>query len=334
MVTIRFFHEIYGNVHELPDEGPFPYERTLQEFFEKHLRTLTDIHFLASEYSTGKRHGRRIDTLGIDEAGRPVVIEYKRSQDDNVINQGLEYLDWLEDHHADFRELVRKTLGNDRDVDCGNPRLVCIASEFPSRDTVAARECKRPVDLMRYRRYGEAFIALELVYGGDTGKSAPGPDVRSRRPVGKEQTAVKPLKVKPGPDDDSQGPDYSIYEPWNKTSEETRTLFRKVKTLVESLGSVRTDAFKSEMSFKCLEATGHQTVIAYILNMYSRNVGIRLGVAEKHVRHLPSEALGFTQPVHKGSYRAFTIRDDQDIRKAEPLLRAAYNSLSMRSEPR
>ena len=78
MATIRFFHEIYGNVHELPDRGTFPYERGLQDFFEKHLRTLTGVEFLVSEYSTGPRHRRRIDTLGIDEASRPVVVEYKR----------------------------------------------------------------------------------------------------------------------------------------------------------------------------------------------------------------------------------------------------------------
>ena len=35
-----------------------PYERGLQEFFEKYLRTLTGVDFLASEYSTGQRHGR------------------------------------------------------------------------------------------------------------------------------------------------------------------------------------------------------------------------------------------------------------------------------------
>ena len=74
MAPTRFFHEIYGNVHELPDRGPFRYERELQEFFEKHLHTLTGVEFLASEHPTGPRHGRRIDTLGIDGAGRPVVV--------------------------------------------------------------------------------------------------------------------------------------------------------------------------------------------------------------------------------------------------------------------
>ena len=96
MESIRFFHEIYGDVHELPDGGSFPYEGGLQEFFEKYLRTLTGVDFLASEYSTGQRHGRRIDTLGIDGAGRPVLIEYRRRQDENVINLGLDYLAWLD----------------------------------------------------------------------------------------------------------------------------------------------------------------------------------------------------------------------------------------------
>jgi len=79
MAPTRFFNNIDGNVHELLERGPYRYERELQEFFERHLHTLTGVEFLASEYSTG-RHGRRIDTLGIDGAGRPVVVEYKRRQ--------------------------------------------------------------------------------------------------------------------------------------------------------------------------------------------------------------------------------------------------------------
>ena len=162
MATIRFFHEIYGNVHELPDGGPFPYERGLQEFFEKHLRTLTGVEFLDSEYSTGPRHSRRIDTLGIDGAGRPVVVEYKRRQDENVINQGLDYLAWLEDHRAEFRELVREKLGDGRikDIDFTTPRLLCVASEFLRQDRIAAENSRRRIELLRYRRYGEGVALL------------------------------------------------------------------------------------------------------------------------------------------------------------------------------
>ena len=50
------------------------------------LDSYPEIRFLATEYSTGVNHGGRIDTLGIDENGSPVIIGYKRSMNENVIN--------------------------------------------------------------------------------------------------------------------------------------------------------------------------------------------------------------------------------------------------------
>ena len=329
MGDIRFFHEIYGNVHELPDGGGFPYERELQEFFERHLRTLTGIDFLDSEYSTGQRHSRRIDTLGIDGAGRPVVIEYKRRQDENVINQGLDYLDWLEDHQAEFRELVREKFGDGRvtDIDFKTPRLLCIAGEFLRQDEIAARDSRRRIDLLRYRRYGDAFVALEWVHGGEAVERTPRPAVSPPRIAGKEQAAVASRPVGSSVGVASEDPDYSVYDPWNKTSDGTRTLFRELKTLVESLGSVRTDAFKSEMSFKCMAAPDNkQPVVAYV-QLRIRN-GLRVSIQEKHLRDIPLED-GFTRSCDGGRYREITIRDGEHIRRAEPLLRAAYNSLSV-----
>ena len=169
MAAPRFFHEISGNLHELPERGPFRSERELQEFFEKHLHTLTRVEFLESEYSTGQRHRRRIDTLGIDDAGRPVVVEYKRRLDENVINQGLDYLAWLDDHRAEFRELVRKRLGDGRvtGIDFTAPRLLCIAAGFPRQDQIAAENSRRRIDLLVYRRFGDAFVALEWAHGGE-----------------------------------------------------------------------------------------------------------------------------------------------------------------------
>lgn len=64
-------------------------EKSLQTTIEHNLEMFLGVKFLASEYSTGKSHGGRIDTLGIDENNAPVIIEYKRSINENVINQGL-----------------------------------------------------------------------------------------------------------------------------------------------------------------------------------------------------------------------------------------------------
>ena len=205
MATIRFFHEIYDNVHELQDQGPFPYERGLQEFFEKHLRTLTGVEFLDSEYSTGQRHSRRIDTLGIDGDGRPVVVEYKRHQDEDVINQGLDYLACLEDHQAEFRELVREKLGDGRvrNIDFRTPRLLCIAGDFLRQDRIAARDSRRRIELLRYRRYGDAYVALEWVYGGEAIEPAP------PRPV-QRNAAVAHRAVRPSDRGAGDDPDLSI----------------------------------------------------------------------------------------------------------------------------
>jgi len=86
-------------------------EKSLQVLLEHNLESILAVKFLRSEYSTGKNHGRRIDTLGIDENLCPVIIEYKRAVNENVINQGLSYLDWLLDHKADFKLLVMDSVG-------------------------------------------------------------------------------------------------------------------------------------------------------------------------------------------------------------------------------
>src|SRR5690349_25098324 len=107
-------------------------ERELQALIERNLETVLGVRFLVSEYSTGKTHGGRIDTLGIDENNSPVIIEYKRSTNENVINQGLYYLDWLLDHRAEFTLLAMKMLGPELEdkIEWTNPRLLCIAGDF------------------------------------------------------------------------------------------------------------------------------------------------------------------------------------------------------------
>lgn len=312
MAPTRFFHEIYGNVHELPDRGPFRYERELQDFFEKHLHTLTGVEFLASEHPTGQLHGRRIDTLGIDGAGRPVVVEYKRRQDQNVINQGLDYLAWLDDHKAEFRELVRKKLGDGRvtDIDFGKSRLLCIAEEFPRQDRIAAENSRRSIELLRYRRYGDAYMALERVYGGDVQGEAV-----DKRP----RPEPEPRPVARG-----QRPDYSIHEPWDKTNEETRTLFHELEKLVNSLGSVQTDVHKNHISFKCTAAPGDRPPVVAYVHVRVRS-GLRVHIHGKHLSAIPLED-GFTRPCH-GGYREIAIRDQEHVRRTEPLLRAAHDDL-------
>lgn len=138
-------------------------EKSVQVLFETNLEALLGVRFLASEFAT--THRGRIDTLGLDENGCPVILEYKRASNENVINQGLFYLDWLMDHRKDFQWLVMEKLGKAAAdaVDWSAPRLICIAGDFNRYDDHAVKQIQRNIELIRYRRFGPELLMLDLV---------------------------------------------------------------------------------------------------------------------------------------------------------------------------
>ena len=162
MSDIKLFRLQSGKALELQGDAS-DLEKPLQTLIEGNLDTLLGIRFLATEYSTGKTHAGRIDSLGLDENNCPVILEYKRSVGENVINQGLFYLDWLMDHQAEFKLLVMDQLGKPAAdaIDWTAPRLVCIAADFTKYDGHAVQQINRNIELIRYRRFGDELL-LEL----------------------------------------------------------------------------------------------------------------------------------------------------------------------------
>ena len=92
MSDIKLFRLSDNQITELAGQA-IQVEESLQSLFEANLENLLGVKFLASEYSTSPVHGGRIDTLGIDEDGSPVIVEYKRAINENVVSQGLFYFD-------------------------------------------------------------------------------------------------------------------------------------------------------------------------------------------------------------------------------------------------
>lgn len=164
MSDIKIFRITGDTVNELEGSSA-AIEKSLQNLIEKHLDTFLGVRFLASEYSTGKTHGGRIDTLGIDENGCPVIIEYKRALNENVINQGLFYLDWLMDHKAEFKLLVLERYSKETTeaIEWSTPRLLCIAGDFTKYDSHAVQQMNRNIELIRYRHYGKDLLLFDLV---------------------------------------------------------------------------------------------------------------------------------------------------------------------------
>lgn len=142
-------------------------EKSIQHLVEQNLKVVLDMHLLASEY---RIHGGRIDTLAVDSQGAPVVIEYKRKRDDNVINQSLSYLKWLTGQRREFFELLmqkqlsKEVMENIR-LDWQHPRVVCIAESFSKFDIDTVEMVPLRIELFKYRLYEGGLLSLDPVHG-------------------------------------------------------------------------------------------------------------------------------------------------------------------------
>jgi predicted transport protein len=163
---IKLFRFSSVNTEELAGKSA-AIEKTLQNIIESQMETFLGVRFLAGEYNTGAKHRGRIDSLGLDENGCPVIVEYKRHSNENVINQGLFYLDWLLDHKAEFHLLVMKKLGKDEaeKIEWCGTRLLCIAADFTRYDEHAVAQINRNIELIRYKLFGDDLLLFELVNG-------------------------------------------------------------------------------------------------------------------------------------------------------------------------
>lgn len=137
-------------------------EKELQTFVESNLPVLLGMRLVASEYRIGAQLGR-IDTLALDDANSPVIIEFKRdSAPENVMSQGLFYLDWLKDHRDEFARLAAERLHIDPAViDWSGVRVVCIAQDFNRYDFQAINHFNANLDLMSYQFFTDSLFCLQ-----------------------------------------------------------------------------------------------------------------------------------------------------------------------------
>lgn len=162
----------------------FQSEKQLQKLFEANLQKLLGVRFIATEFFTGDRQKGRIDTLGLDQDGSPTIIEYKKSSKENVINQGLFYMDWLVDHKGDFVIAAQQILGNGIEIDWSQPRLILIAESFSEYDKYAVNRIGANIELWTYRCYGDNYLYLDPLFTTNPIKSVK---------TGKEESDIVPV---------------------------------------------------------------------------------------------------------------------------------------------
>lgn len=156
--------DISGDKLSAVEQKNFELEKDLQALIEKNLETVFNCRFVASEFSTGAQHAGRIDTLALSEEDNPVIIEYKKVESSELINQSLFYLHWIQDHKGDFEIAVQKRLGNGIKVDWSDIRVICIAPNYKKYDLHAVQVMGANIELWKYRLFSNNSIYLEEVF--------------------------------------------------------------------------------------------------------------------------------------------------------------------------
>ena len=144
-------------------QSNFALERNLQSLVESNLETVFNCRLVKSEFPTGYQHSGRIDTLALSEDDNPVIIEYKKVESSELVNQSLFYLAWLKDHQGDFERAVQKALGNSVEVDWSEIRVICIAPNYKKYDLYAVQMMGANIELWSYHLFQNKFLYLEKV---------------------------------------------------------------------------------------------------------------------------------------------------------------------------
>ena len=275
-------------------------EKELQTLIEQNMEIFFGVRFLKSEYAVTNG---RMDSIGIDENNSPVIFEYKRSQNENVINQGLFYLDWLLDHKADFKLLVIDKLGKEAadNIDWSVPCVICVAHDFTKYDMHAVNQMQRNIKLVSYRRYDNGMLLLEHL----------------NTPI------VKPIMENMGDENDTKNSTQKTHlEKLAAISENMKNLYHSICDFIESLGDdIVSNQLKLYLAYKKV-----QNMVC--IEIYKKQIMLFLKINPDTVKLENGFTRGMRNIGHYGTGDLqITIKNAADFERAKPLLERAYNEI-------
>jgi predicted transport protein len=274
----------------------FKSEKELQTLIEGNLEEVFGCTFVDTEFSTGSLHGGRIDTLAISEDGNPVIIEYKKEERSNLVNQGLFYLDWIKDHKGDFEVAVKKRIPN-AEIDWSHIRVICIAPSFDRYSLHAVRHMGGGLELWQYHRYANGILELEEIFRSVESGKAKSTEKTDKSSSSKEEHNVDSLKAKGNPD---------VQKLFEKASEFLLGLNESVVAVPQKYYI----AFKFAKNIACIEIQKSQ---------------LRIWLPNSHRPDMPSFARDVTNIGHYGTGNLeLAIHTEGELDLALPILKETY----------
>lgn len=306
MSEINLFKILNRNKVDEVHSKPVLLEKELQTLIEDNMQIFFGVTFIKSEFSMPNG---RIDSLGLDENNCPVIFEYKRHLNENVINQGLFYLDWLLDHKADFRYLVEVVLGKEKSnsIDWTIPCVICIANEFSKYDEHAVNQMQRNIKLVKYKKFNNELILFEHI-------NAPKGKFKSLAITGKNETIITT-------DEKNQKNQITVEEALTIASEEIQNIFSEISEYILSKGEdVVENILKFYIAYKKVK-----NIIC--LEVYKKSIFLDLKLNPKDFEIIEGFTRDMTGIGHYGTgdFRII-INNKEDLEKAKKYIDIAYDS--------
>ena len=284
------------------EQSEFKLEKELQSLIEKNLGVVFNCRFVATEFTTGPVHSGRIDSLALSEDNNPVIIEYKKVESSDLINQSLFYLSWINDHRGDFEIAAQKSLGNDIEVDWSDVRVICIAPNYKKYDLHAVQVMGANIELWSYRLFNNSTLYLDEVFRRNTNKA----NSKSINVNKKQNVQI----------------DYSVDERLEGKPEPIRELFYMAQEYIISLDSAIDEiprknyvAYKTSQNIVCIEVQKGRIFIYVKIN-------------PKTLPDLPTTGTDVSNTGHFGTGDLqLDVKTEADLEIAKPFIKMAYQKV-------
>ena len=294
------------------EQTNFTLEKELQSLIEKNLGPIFNCRFVATEFSTGALHAGRIDSLALSEENNPVIIEYKKVESSELINQSLFYLHWISDHKGDFEMAVQKALGKNVTVDWSGVRVICIAPNYKRYDLHAVQVMGANIELWKYRLFKNGSLYLEEVFQA------------SANPVDVDASGKNPIMVEAGRKAALARATgvYTIEEHLEGKSEAIQELIHSAREFIRSLDPAIEEvpkkfylAYKISQNIVCLEPQ-------------SKHIKLFLKLKASDIVSPPKTYRDMANIGHFGTGDTeFTISNESQLEEIKPFIELAYNKV-------
>lgn len=306
------FFQIQGQTLRLVKSTNFNVEKELQVLIEQNLGTTFNCRFIASEFSTGAEHAGRIDTLALSEDNNPVIIEYKKVESSELINQSLYYAAWIHDHKGDFQVAVNKALGTGIEVDWSEVRIICLAPGFKKYDLHAVKVMGANIELWQYRLLENGCLYIDEVFKRSSFSNS---DVGSN---GKNPVYV--AAGKKGADTRANAV-YTLEEHLN-INDDVKKIFQDLRDFIlgldESVAEVPKKfyvAYKTTQNFVCIQTARNKITLFLKLN-------------PQEINPMPVNGRDMTNIGHYGTGNfQLTIKDVADCNAAKSYIEQAFRNV-------